>query len=189
MGLLFRIIKRLYLFVTGLIKNSLIDDNYYNQVLVGIANLLTIFAWLLGFGAAIYLLVRAISLEILLKTLLIAYLAALVWSKFCHRFTPFGQEMYLIGSTVGLTVLIGTSIQLHRMPLADGNTLKIYWLFLLIIGFILWGITVFNVYRAAKPKPVLAMKKIEYKQHFRITKIPQEIPTQNPAQGYLKKIK
>lgn len=189
MGLLGIIIKWLYLTVTKLIRNSLIDDPYENQVFVKIANLVTIFAWLFCFGCAIYLLVWAISLEILLKTLLTAYLFAYVWSKFCHRFTPFEQEMYLIVSTVGLTVLIGTEIQLHRMPSADVNTLKIYWLFLLIIGFIIWGITVFNVTQAAKPKPVLATKKIKYKQHFRTTEINKEIPTNNPAQAYLKKLK
>lgn len=189
MGLLFRIIKRLYLFVTQLIKNSLIDDLYYNQVLVGIANLLTIFAWLLGFGAAIYLLVWAISLEILLRTLLLAYLAALAWEKFSHHLTPSEQEMYLIGSSVGLTVLIGATIQIRRMQWADGKALLIYWLFLLIVGFIFWGITVFNVTYAAKIKPVLAIKKIEYKRRFRITKLPNEIPTNNPAQAYLKKLK
>ena len=76
MGLLFRIIKRLYLFVTGLIRHTLNDEPYYNQVPVRIANLLIIIAWLVSFGAAISLLVWAISLEILLRTLLIAYLAA-----------------------------------------------------------------------------------------------------------------
>lgn len=188
MGLLFRIIKWLYLFVTQLIKNSLIDDPYQNQVLVGIANLLTIIAILFGFGIALYLLVWAISLEILLKTLLLAYLAALAWEKFSSLLTPSEQEMYLIVSTVGLTVLIGAVIQIRRMPLADGNTLLFYWIFLLIFGFILWGITVFKVATAAKAKPVLAIKKIEYKQRFRITKIPKEITANNPAQAYLKKL-
>lgn len=189
MGLLFRIIKRLYLFVTGLIRYTLTDEPYYNQVPVRIANLLIIIAWLLSFGAAISLLVWAISLEILLRTLLIAYLAAYAWSKLSHRFTPFEQEMYLIGSSVGLTVLIGATIQIRRMQWADGKSLLIYWLFLLIVGFIFWGITVFNVTYAAKVKPVLAIKKIEYKQRFRITKLPNEIPTNNPAQAYLKKLK
>lgn len=117
-----------------------------------------------------YLLVWAISLEILLKTLLVAYLAALAWSKFCHYFTPFEQEMCLIGSSVGLTVLIGAAIQIRRMPEADGNTLLFYWIFLLIFGFIIWGITVFNVIKTAELKPVLTINKIEYKQRFRTTK-------------------
>lgn len=189
MGLLFRIIKRLFLFVTELIKDSLIDEPDQNQVLVGIANLLIILSWLGGFGIAIYLLVWAISLEILLKTLLVAYLAAYVWSKFCIHLTPSEQEMYLIGSTVGLTVLIGALIQIRRMPEADGKALLIYWIFLLIVGFILWGITLFNVTYAAKVKPVLAIKKMEYKQRFRITKIPKEITANNPVQAYLKKLK
>lgn len=189
MGLLFRIIKRLYLFVTGLIRHTLNDEPYYNQVPVRIANLLIIIAWLVSFGAAISLLVWAISLEILLRTLLIAYLAAYAWSKLSHHFTPFEQEIYLIGSNVGLTVSIGTSIQLHRMQGADGNTLLFYWIFLLITGFIFWGITVFNVTKTAKALPVLTIKKIEYKQHFRTTNIPKAIPAENPAQAYLKKIK
>lgn len=189
MGLLFRIIKRLYLFVTQMIRHTLNDEPYYNHLPVRIANLLIIFAWLVSFGAAISLLVWAISLEILLRTLLLAYLAALAWEKFSHHLTPIEQEMYLIGSSVGLTVFIGAAIQIRRMQWADGKALLIYWLFLLIVGFILWGITVFNVTYAAKVKPVLAIKKIEYKQRFRITKLPNEIPTNNPAQAYLKKLK
>ena len=189
MGLLCRIIKWLGLTVNRLVSNSLIDDPDQNPLLVEFANLGIILFWLFCFVSAIYLIVWAISLEILLRTLLLAYLAALVWSKFCHRFTAFGQEMYLIVTTVGLTVLIGTQIQLHRMLRADVNTLKIYYLFLLIVGFILWGITVFNVNRAAKPKPVLATKTLEYKQRFRVTKLPSEIPANNPAQAYLKKLK
>lgn len=189
MGLLCRIIKWLGLTVNRLVSNSLIDDPDQNPLLVEFANLGIILFWLFCFVSAIYLIVWAISLEILLRTLLLAYLAALVWSKFCHRFTAFGQEMYLIVTTVGLTVLIGTQIQLHRMLRADVNTLKIYWIFLLIFGFILWGITLFNVTYAAKAKPVLAINKIEYKQRFRITKLPNEIPANNPVQAYLKKLK
>lgn len=189
MGLLCRIIKWLCLTVNRLVSNSLIDDPDLNPLLVEFANLGIHLFWLFCFVSTIYLIVWAISLEILLRTLLLAYLSAYVWSKFCHRFTAFGQEMYLIVSTVGLTVLIGTQIQLERMLEVDVNTLKIYWIFLLIVGFILWGITVFNVAQAAKPKPVLATKKIEYKQRFRITKLPNEISTNNPAQAYLKKLK
>ena len=189
MGLLCRIIKWLCLTVNRLVSNSLIDDPDLNPLLVEFANLGIHLFWLFCFVSTIYLIVWAISLEILLRTLLLAYLSAYVWSKFCHRFTAFGQEMYLIVTTVGLTVLIGTQIQLHRMLGADVNTLKFYWIFLLIVGFILWGITVFNVAQAAKPKPVLATKTLEYKQRFRVTKLPNEIPANNPAQAYLKKLK
>lgn len=189
MGLLFRILKRLALVVTNSIKNSLLDDPYHNQVLLGITNFFIILAWLLGWGIALGLLVWAISLELFVKALLIAYLFALFWEKFCHHFTPFGQEMYLFGSTVGYTVLIGAAIQIRRMPLVDGKTLLFYWIFLLIFGFIIWGVTVFHVSRAAGVKPVLAIKKIEYQQRFRITKITKEIQTTNPAQAYLKKLK
>jgi hypothetical protein len=38
-------------------------------------------------------------------------------------------------------------------------------------------------------KPVLAVRKIEYKQRFRITKLPPEIPANNQAQAYLRKLK
>ena len=97
--------------------------------------------------------------------------------------------MYLIVSTVGSTVLIGTEVQLKRMQWASGNHLLVYWILLLIVGFIIWGVTVFNVTYAAKPEPVLATKTVEYKQHFHTTNIPKEIPTTNPAQAYLKKLK
>ncbi len=50
--------------------------------------------------------------------------------------------MYLIGSTVGYTVLIGAAIPIHRMPWTDGKTLFCYWTFLLTFGLIIWGITV-----------------------------------------------
>lgn len=189
MGLLFRIIKWLYLTITNLIKNSLIDEPYENQVVVEITNLLIIVAWLCGLGLASCLLVWAISLEILLLSLLVAYIAAYVWSKFCHRFTAFGQEMYLLGSTVGLTVLVGTEIQLRRMPWASGRDLLFYWLFLLIVGFNFWGITLSNVTDAGKPEPVLTTKKIAYKHHFHTTKLPEETPSDHPAQDYLKQMK
>lgn len=191
MGLLFRIIHRLYLIATKLINNSLIDDPYYeyNVLLVWLANFFIVIAIVSGFGIVIYILVWAISLEIFMKALILAYFEALVWSKFSKHFTSFGQEMYLIGSTVGYTVLVGTAIQFHRLQWADGNTLLFYWIFLLILGFIIWGVTLFNVFKAARVKPVLAIKKIEYTQRFRSTKLPQEIPTQNQAQAYLKKLK
>ena len=190
MVLLFRIIQRLYLIVTKLIHNSLIDDPYYehNVLLVWLANFFIVIAIVSGFGIVLYILVWAISLEILVKALILAYFEALVWSKFWKRFTSFGQEMYLIGSTVGYTVLVGMAIQIHRLQWADGNTLLFYWIFLLIGGFIIWGITLNNVSKAVV-KPVLAVRKIEYKQRFRITKLPPEIPANNQAQAYLRKLK
>ena len=189
MGLLCRIIKWLYLNITKLISHSLVDDPDLNPLLVEFANLLIILIWLCVFGASLHLLIKAISLQILVRALLTAYLAAYAWSKFCHRFTPFGQEMYLLVTTVGLTVLIGTAIQLHKMQWASSNNLLVYWILLLILGFIIWGITLFNVNRAAKKLPGLAIKKIETKRCFRITKIPKEVSTTNSAQAYLKKLK
>ena len=191
MGLLGRILQRLYLIVTKLIHNSLIDDPYYehNVLLVWLANFFIVIAIVSSFGIVLYILVWAISSEIFMKALILAYFEALIWSKFCKIFTSFGQEMYLIGSTVGYTVLVGTAIQLHRMQWADGNTLLFYWIFLLSGGFIIWGVTLFNVSKAAGVKPVLAVKKIEYKQRFRSTKLPPEIPANNQAQAYLRKLK
>lgn len=189
MGLLCRIIKWLYLNITKLISHTLVDNPDINPLLVLFANLGIILLWLFGFGASLYILVKAISLKILVRALLTAYLAAYAWSKFCHRFTPSVQEMYLLVTTVGLTVLVGTAIQLHRMQWASSNNLLVYWIFLLILGFIIWGITLFNVTKAAKKLPGLAIKKIESKQRFRITKIPKEISATNPAQVYLKKLK
>ena len=189
MGLLFRVLKKLYLIGVWIIQASLIDDPYQNQVFVGIANFLTILALLFGFGIALYLLVWTVSLAIFLDALLIAYWLAWNWEQLGNDLTSFTQEMYLICSTVGYTVIFGTLIQLYRMQWADGKTLLVYWIFLLILGFILWRFTVFNVTRAAGLKPVLAIKKIEYKQRFRLTKIPKEIPPNNQAQAYLKKIK
>lgn len=190
MVLLFRIIQRLYLIVTKLIHNSLIDDPYYehNVLLVWLANFFIVIAIVSGFGIVLYILVWAISLEILVKALILAYFEALVWSKLSKHLTSFGQEMYLIGSTVGYTVLVGMAIQTSRLQWADGNTLLFYWIFLLIGGFIIWGITLNNISKAVV-KPALAVKKIEYKQRFRITKLPPEIPTYNQAQAYLKKLK
>lgn len=189
MGLLGRILRWLYRLITKTIKNSLIDDPYGNQTLICFSNLVTVIAEVGCFSLALYLFVYAISLEIFVKALILAYFEALVWSKFCKRFTSFGQEMYLIGSTVGYIVLVGTTIQISRMQWADGNTLLFYWIFLLIFGFIIWGVTLFNVSRAAVVNPVLAVKKIEYKQRFCITKLPHEIPTINQVQAYLKKLK
>lgn len=191
MGLLGRILRRFYLIVTKLIHNSLIDDPDYehNVLLVWLANFFIVIAIVSGFGIVLYMLVWAISLEIFVKALILAYFEALVWSNFSKYLTSFGQEMYLIGSTVGYTVLVGIAIQIHRLQWADGNTLLFYWIFLLIGGFIIWGITLNNISKAVRMKPVLAVKKVEYKQRFRITKLPSEIPPNNQAQAYLKKLK
>jgi hypothetical protein len=190
MGLLFRILHRLYLIGSRIIQNSLINDPYYeyNALLVWLANFFRVIAILGSFGIVLYMLVWAVSLAIFLYALLISYLSAWSWEKFCKHFTSEEQEFYLIGSTVGYTVIVGTLIQIERMPWADGKTLFVYWTFLLILGFIIWRVTLFNV-TTAGVKPVLAIKKIEYKQRFRLTKIPKEIPTENQAQAYLKKMK
>ena len=135
------------------------------------------------------MLVWAVSLAIFLDVLFIAYLSAWLWENLSKHFTSFEQEMYLIGSTVGHTVLFGTLIQIHRMQWADGKTLVFYWIFLLIFGFIIWGVTLNNISKAVRMKPVLAVKKIEYKQRFRSTKLPQEIPPNNQVQAYFKKLK
>lgn len=191
MGLLFRILKKLYLIGSRIIQASLIDDPYYeyNVLLVWLANFFRVIAIVGGFGIVLYMLVWTVSLAIFLDALLIAYWLAWNWEQLCNDLTSFAQEMYLICSTWGYTVMFGTLIQLYRMQWADGKTLLIYWIFLLILGFILWRVTVFNVTKSPKFKPVLAIKKIEYKQHFRLTKIPKEIPMDNQAQAYLKKMK
>lgn len=190
MGLLFRILHQLYLIGSRVIQSSLINDPYYeyNVLLVWITNFFIVIAILGGFGLVLFMLVWAVSLKIFLYALLIFYLSAWSWDKFSKHFTSEEQEFYLIGSAVGYTVIVGTLIQIDRMQWADGKTLFVYWIFLLILGFIIWGVTVFNV-TTAGVKPVLAIKKIKYKQHFRITKVPKEIPTENQAQAYLKKMK
>lgn len=190
MGLLIRIFQKLYLIGSLIIQHSLIDDPYheYHVLLVWLTNVLTVVALVGGFSLALYMFVWAISLEIFLDALLIAYLLAWSWEQLCKDFTSFAQEMYLVVSTVGYTVLLGTVIQIQRMPWADGKELLVYWTFLLLLGFIIWGVTVFNVGKTAV-KPVLAIKKIEYKQRFRLTKIPKEISTENQSQAYLKQMK
>lgn len=189
MGLLCKILKLVFLFVAKVIKNSLLHDPYGNQTLIFLANAVTIFAWLFGFGCALYLLVWAVSLKILLTALFVAYLAAFGWSKLSHYLSASSQEAYLLGSTVGLTVIFGTLIQLSRMPSADGRALLIYWLFLLICGFVLWGITLCNVSTATKVERVLTPKQFVYKQSFRTTNIFPETPPANRVQAYLKKMK
>ncbi len=190
MGLLVRILQRLYRLGAGIIQASLIDEPYSeNQMLVRIANLFIIIAIVGGFGGALYALVWAISLEIFVKALLLAYLSAWVWSKFGQQFTSFEQEMYLIGSTVGYTVLIGTAIQINRMPQADDKTLVLYWTFLLIWGFILWGLTISKTTGLAKNKPRFLINQIKYKKRFRQTKIAKEVTSLEQAQAYLKGLK
>lgn len=189
MGLLCKIIKLFFRFVTKLIKNSLLDEPYGNQEVIFLANTVTIFAWLFGFGFALYLLVWAVSLKILLTALLVAYLAAFGWSKLSRHLSASSQEAYLLSSTVGLTVIFGTAIQLSRMASADGRALLIYWLFLLICGFVLWGITLYNVSTATQVEKVLTPKQIVLKQRFRTTNISPEAPPANLAQAYLKKMK
>lgn len=191
MGLLFRILKRLYLIGSRIIQNSLINDPYYeyNVLLVWLANFSIVIAIVGGFGIVLYMLVWTVSLAIFLDALLIAYWLAWNWEQLSNSLTSFVQEMYLICSTLGYIVIFGTLIQLHRLQWADGKTLLVYWLFLLILGFILWRVTVFNVAKAAGGKTVLAIRKIEYKHKFYLTKIPKEIPKENQAQAYLKQMK
>lgn len=189
MGLLCKIIKLFFRFVTKLIKNSLLDEPYGNQTLIFLANAVIIFAWLFGFGCALYLLILAVSLKILLTALFVAYLAAFSWSKLSHHLSASSQEAYLLSSTVGLTVIFGTLIQLSRMPSTDGHTLLVYWTILLIFGFVLWGITLFNVSTATKVERVLTPKQIVLKQRFRTTIVSKEIPPANSAQAYLQKMK
>jgi hypothetical protein len=188
MSLLCRILKWLYLFVSITISSSLIDDPYGNWLLLGILNLLIVLFWLGSWGAILVLMVWVVSLELLMKTMLGAYLLAWIWEKFWRKFTPFGQEMYLVGSTVGYTILIGTIIQIHQMPQVDGNRLIWYWAILLAFGFIVWRITLHQTTLAKGFQPKSAIKKIEYQHHFCKTKMPDETPSSNPVQAYLKKL-
>ncbi|MBV8886591.1 MAG: hypothetical protein JO235_21705 [Chroococcidiopsidaceae cyanobacterium CP_BM_RX_35] len=184
MGLLGRILQKLYLIGLTIIKASRVDGTYENQMLVWIVNSLTILALVGGFVLTLSALVWAMSLEIFVKALLLAYLLAWLWSKFGQQFTSFAQELYLMGATVGYTVLTGADIQIQRMPWADGKALLVYWTCLLILGVIIWGITVRHTTRlAGEPQ------KIEYKQHFRSTKVTKKISTLEQAQVYLKRMK
>lgn len=142
MGLLGRILQELYLIGLTIIKASLVDGTCENQMLVWIVNGLTILALVGGFVLTLLALIWAMSLEIFVKALILAYLLAWLWSKFGQQFTDFEQELYLMGATVGYTVLTGANIQINRMPWADGKTLLVYWTCLLILGVIIWGITV-----------------------------------------------
>lgn len=189
MGLLCKILKLFFRFVAKVIKNSLLHDPYGNQTLIFLSNTVIIFAWLFGFGCALYLLVWFVSLKILLYSLFVAYLAAFGWSKLCRHLSASEQEAYLLSSTVGLTVIFGTLIQLSRMPSADGRALLIYWIILLILGFSLWGITLYNVSTATKVEKVLTPKQIVLKQRFRTTIILKEAPPADSAQAYLKNMK
>jgi len=189
-GLLCKIINLFCLFVIKLVKSSLTNDPDGNSIIIFIVNALTILAWIFGFGFALAMLVWAVSLKILLLALVLAYLAAFGWSKLCHRLPPSAQEMYLLLSTVGLTVLIGTAIQLKKMQSADAHALLVYWIFLLFVGFILWGITLFNTSTSAGVEPIVFTGKIKPKQRFHTTiNVSKEIPEPNGAQTYLKNLK
>lgn len=189
MGLLGRILLRLYLIASAIIQLCLVNDYYENQVFVCFLNLLIVISLITVFLFALYMLIFTISLSIFWKAILIAYLAALAWEKFSQHLTSFAQEMYLLMSTVGYTVLVGTAIQIHRLQALDAKALLFYWISLLGFGFIIWGVTVFNVTNYPEFKPVLSVQKIEYKHRFRRTKIAEDIPTENQAQAYLKKSK
>ncbi len=95
----------------------------------------------------------------------------------------------MIGSTVGYTVLIGTAIQINRMPWADGKTLLFYWTFLLILGVIVWGVTLSHTTGLAGDQPGFFIKKIVYQKRFRLTKMVKEIPLKEQVQAYLKRMK
>lgn len=116
MGLLGRIFKQLYLIGLTTIKACLVDGTDENQMLAWIVNGLTILALVGGLIVTLSALVWAMSLEIFVKALLLAYLLAWLWSKFGQQFTDFEQELYLMGATVGYTVLTGANIQINRMP-------------------------------------------------------------------------
>ena len=189
MGLLCKIIDLCYLFIVKVAQISLINDPDGNSIVIFIVNALTILALLLGLGLALAVLVWAVSLKILLFALLLAYLAAFGWSKLCCRLAPSAQEMYLLLSTVGLTVLVGTAIQLNRMQSADAHNLFVYWIMLLIVGFSFWGITLNNVSTSAAVELIFTTGKIKSKQRFHSTNLSKEIPTPNPAQAYLKNLK
>ncbi len=189
MGLLCKIIDLCYLFIIKVAQISLTNDPDGNSIVIFIVNALTILALLSGFGLALAVLVWAVSLHILLVALLLAYLAAFGWSKLCRRLDPSAQEMYLLLSTVGLTVLVGTAIQLKKMQSADAHNLLVYWIFLLFVGFILWGITLNNTSTTAGVEPIVFTGKIKPKQRFHTTNVSKEISTPNPAQTYLKNLK
>lgn len=189
MGLLCKILKLFFCFVAKVIKNSLLHDPYGNQTVIFLANALTVIAELGCFALALYLLVWAVSLKILLTALFVAYLAAFGWSKLSRHLSASSQEAYLLSSTVGLTVIFGTAIQLTRMPSADGRTLLVYWIILLLFGFALWGITLINIPTATEVERFLTSKQIVYKQRFRTTNTFPETPTANAVQAYLKNMK
>lgn len=189
MGLLFRIFQSLYLIGLTIIRASLIDGSYSeNQFSVWLANFLTILALVGGFSLGFYLLIWAISLEIFVRALVIAYLEAWLWEKFSDKLTSLVREIYLISSTVGYTVFMGAVIQIDRMSWAGGTALVVYWIFLFIFGLTIWGITVCQVTELAEDKPGFFIKKIEYKQHFRSTKIAKKITPANQIQAYLKRM-
>ncbi len=189
MGLLFRILKELYLIGTTIIKASLIDDSdYENKLRVWLANFLTILALIGLLFLALYLLVWAISLEIFVSALLLAYLEAWLWQELADGLTILVREICLVWATVGYTVLIGAAIQIDRMPWAGSTALVTYWTFLLILGLLLWRITIGRSTESAGYQPEFKLKKIGYKQHFRQTRIAENLTT-DKAQAYLRRMR
>jgi hypothetical protein len=80
-GLLFRILQRLYLFGAWIIQNSLIDDPYYEYhvLLVWLANFFIVIAIVSSLAIVLYMLVWTVSLAIFLDALLVAYWLAWNW--------------------------------------------------------------------------------------------------------------
>lgn len=188
MGLPFRILKWLYCIVSTSVQVILTDDPCENRSIV--CNNLMAFVIVLGIlGIILCALVWAVSYKIFCLALLGAYIEAWIWERFSSRFTSFVQEIYLTISTIGYVVLVGATIQIQRMPWTNIYLLVLYWFFLLVFGCLIWLITVHNVSESESFLPKLAIKKIEYQHHFRTTEIPNETPSSNPVQAYLKKLK
>lgn len=76
MGLLFRILKWLYLSASNTISSSLIDDPDEKRLSIGILNLLIILFWLVSWGTILFITVKVVGLEILGRAMLVAYIAA-----------------------------------------------------------------------------------------------------------------
>ncbi len=142
MGLLGRIFQELYLVGLTIIKASFVDDTYYeSKIIAWLTSILRLLTLVGFFVLPLYLLVWAISCKIFVQALILAYLEAWLWSKLADKLTTLVQELYLVMSTVGYTVLIGTAIQLNRMPWAGSTILVFYWILLLILGWLIWRIT------------------------------------------------
>ncbi len=126
MGLLGRIFQELYLIGLTLIKASFVDDTYYeSKIIAWLTSLLRLLMLVGFFVLPLYLLVWSISFKIFVQALILAYLEAWLWSKLADKMTTLVQELYLVMSTVGYTVLIGTAIQLNRMPWAGSTIVRI----------------------------------------------------------------